>query len=204
MNFERCKMTRLILTTILGALGLLITAASGSISVHAAQTATIRNIDFRNFGYSSDCSKEFGDGSDKIIHLTNGKWQKGANEDAIYMNLERVMYGDLTGTRAEQAVETSCWGATNFGMQELFVFEMAAGSPKLFARLTGADWGKGEDCSAPYCSPSELRVGTRLLSVGFGVGGSHACPDTLVTTQFRWNGKQFTRTGLDRKPYKCP
>lgn len=194
-----------IFTTILGALGFLITAASGTLSVHAAQTASIRNVDFRNFSYSSDCSREFGDGSDKIIQLTNGKWQKGANEDAIYMNLERVMYGDLVGDGTEQAVvETSCSGTSNFGMQEIFVFEMTAGSPKLLARLTGTDWGKGQDCSGPTCTPLEIHVNTRLLSVGFGVGGSHACPDTLVTAKFVWNGKQFVRIGLDRTPYKCP
>jgi hypothetical protein len=33
----------------------------------------IRNVDFREFRYVSDCSKETGDGTDKVIHVTNRK-----------------------------------------------------------------------------------------------------------------------------------
>jgi hypothetical protein len=100
-------------------------------------------------------------------------------------------------------VATRCTAMANFDYEELFVFEMSAGSPKLLARLSPSEWGKGEQCSGANCPMLGLRIDNRQLAVGFGTGGSRACPDQETTVKFQWNGGQFLRAALDRVPYRC-
>jgi len=185
----------------------------------SAPEGNIRAADFRNFSYTSDCSNEMGDGSDKVIRVSNGEWVKGRVEDGdmIGFSVAKIVYGDLKGDGSEEAVvATSCSGMANFDYEELFIFEMSAGSPKLLVRLTPSDWGRkspnqrfvlkaatGDNCSGPNCPILELSVANRQLAVGVGVGGSHACPEWIVTQKLQWNGHQFVRAGSDRKAHLC-
>src|SRR5208282_4490469 len=144
---------------------------------------------------------------DKVIHVSKGEWTK---EDVGGFAIGKrasewmVSYGDLKGDGRDAAVVvTSCQGPANFDYEEIFVFEMSAGSPRLLARLSPLDWGKGADCSGSNCPMLGFRVSNRQLAVSFGAGGSHLCPEWTVTARFQWNGNRFLRSGLDRKPFKC-
>ena len=171
-----------------------------------AHVASIRGVDFLNFDYSSDCWEQF-DGFHKVIHISNGKWNKDdvgsfviRKKDSAWM----MTYGDLDGDgQDEAAIVTSCQGQTNFDYEEVFVFGSASAGPKLLARLSPSDWGKGEEGNGSYFPVTSVRVSERQLAVSFLAGGSHACPAWTVTARFQWNGSELARTGVDREPFNC-
>lgn len=159
----------------------------------------IHSVDFLNFDYPSDCSQQF-DGFGKVIHVSNGQWTK---EDiggfAVGKTASKWMvgYGDLRGDGQDEAlVVTSCQGLANFDYEEIFVFADSSAGPQLLAKLSPSEWGPGTRIH-------DVHAEKQQLVVGFLEGGSHACPDTLVTARFRWSGTRFLRTGADSKPFKC-
>jgi hypothetical protein len=166
------------------------------------QNIDIHQVDFRNFSYQSDCSKQMGDGSNPVIRVSNGKWQKGnpVEGNMISFSIARMMYGKLNGNGGEQVVVmTSCQGMSNFDYEEVFIFEMSSGIPKILAKLSPSDWGHGEQCSGANCQIRELHVSNQQLSLSFGVGGSSAQPAWLDTASFQWSANKFIRKGVTRK-----
>jgi hypothetical protein len=170
-----------------------------------AGTKGVRSVDFRNFSYSSDCSEKLDDGFPKTIPVANGEWKKQKNDaTTIGFRVAKMVQGQLKPNGpVETAVATSCYAAANFDYEELFVIDTSAGAAKLLAKLTPSDWGKGQNCSGPNCPILELSIVNKQLAVGFGTGGSHACPATLVTTRFQWSGSGFVQVGQEGKPYVC-
>ena len=164
----------------------------------AAKTG-IHSVDFLNFGYPSDCSQQF-DGFGKVIHVSNGQWTKedvGAFAVGKTASQWMVGYGDLRGDGQDEAVVvTSCQGLANFDYEEIFVFANSSAGVQLLAKLSPSEWGPGTLIH-------DVHAEKQQLVVGFLEGGSNACPDTLVTARFRWNGAHFVRTGADSKPFKC-
>jgi hypothetical protein len=159
----------------------------------------IREVDFLNFDYPSDCWKQF-EGFGKVIHVSKGEWK---NENVGYFAIGKqasewmVSYGDLKGVSQDEAViVTSCQGSVNFDYEEIFVFALSSAGPELLARLSPSDWGPGTRIH-------DVHVSKQKLIVRFLTGGSHACPDTLVTAKFQWNGQQFVRALSEREPYHC-
>jgi hypothetical protein len=63
------------------------------------QNIDIHQVDFRNFRYQSDCSKQMGDGSNPVIRLSNGEWQKGNADEGnmVTFSLAKMTYGKLNG-----------------------------------------------------------------------------------------------------------
>jgi hypothetical protein len=164
----------------------------------------IRDVDFRNFSYPSDCSTKMDDGSDPIIRVSNGSWKKGSDQDTVNFDVEKIIYGDVKSDGSDDAViVTSCWAMTNFSFQEVFVFEMSGGSPTLLARLTPLQWGKGEENNGGDFPVTDIRVGQKELAISFPVGGSHACSALIVTARYRWDGHDLVQVGSDRKPNPC-
>jgi hypothetical protein len=178
------------------------TVSNGGASVRGA----IRSVDFLNLDYPSDCWEQF-EGFGKVIHVSNGEWRK---EDVGSFGIRnqapgRMMtYGDLEGDGREEAViVTSCRGQTNFDYAEIFVFAESSAGPKLLARLSPSDWGRGQEDNGGDFPVTGVHVSKQQLAVSFLAGGSHACPAWTVTARFQWNGNRFVRTGLDRSPFKC-
>jgi hypothetical protein len=171
----------------------------------ASVRGAIRRVDFLNFDYPSDCWEHF-DGFGKVIHVSNGQWTKediGGFAVGKRASEWMVSYGDLKGDGQDEAVVvTSCQGLANFDYEEIFVFEMSAGSPRLLARLSPLDWGKGEEGNGGMFQISEVHVNSHQLRVSFYAGGSHASPAWIDTATFQWVGNRLVRTRLDRRPFK--
>jgi hypothetical protein len=85
---------------------------------------------------------------------------------------------------------------SNVDYEEVFIFEMSAGIPKMLAKLMPSDWGKGEQCSGANCPIRDLHVSNQQLFLRFGVGGSHAQPAWFDTTGFQWSGTNFVRKSI--------
>lgn len=160
----------------------------------------IQSVDFYDFDYRSDCWEQFN--VDKVVHVSKGEWHK---EGSGYFKIARIVYGDLKEDGVEEAVvHTGCSGESNFDYQELFVFAMSRTGPELLVRLSPSDWGKGEEDNGGQFPISGMEIREHQLFVSFLAGGSHACPDWIVTTKFQWDGRRFVRVGMPtRKPYKC-
>ena len=167
---------------------------------------TIRAVDFLNFDYASDCWEQF-DGFDKVIHASNGEWTK--NDAGVFAVGKRgskwmKSYGDLAGDGQEEAViVTGCQGQANFGYNEVFVFTSSSAGPKLLARLSPTDWGKGEESNGGNFQVTGARVINKELEVSFFAGGSHVCAAWVVTARFKWMGGRLVRVSSDRKPNQC-
>jgi hypothetical protein len=168
--------------------------------------ADIHVSDFLNSEYASDCWEQF-DGFDKVIRISKGEWSKSdvgsfgiRRKDSQWM----MAYGDLDGDGQDEAViVTGCQGQTNFDYEEVFVFTMSSAGPKLLARLTPSDRGRGEEDNGGNFPVTGVHVSKQQLFVSFSAGGSHACPAWAVTARFQWNGSGFVRTGVSRQPFNC-
>jgi hypothetical protein len=115
-----------------------------------------------------------------------------------------VSYGDLKGDGQDEAVVvTSCQGQANFDYEEVFVFAASSAAPRLLARLSPSDWGRGEEGNGGNFPVTGVRVSKQQLAVSFLAGGSHACPAWTITAKFQWNGSGFARTGVSRHPFNC-
>jgi len=158
----------------------------------------IRNVDFNNFDYPSKYCVESDAATEKTIHVSNGSWTEGDLQQGNYgyFAVAKVAYGDLKGDGSEEAVvHTLCNTGANFSSHEILIYETSPNGPRLFAKLSDADWG---------AELVDFQVGNKYLDVNFPNGGSHACPDWLVTDRFQWNGARFVKAGQPtRKPFKC-
>jgi len=156
--------------------------------------ASIHGVDFLNFDYQSTCQ-------DGVIHVSKGEWQGDARSS---FRVVKTIYGDLMGGGNEEAVIHTLFDhGANWACNEIFVFAISPSGPKLLARLTPQDWGKGEEDNGGNFHVSDIQVSKQQLAVGFLAGGSHACPAWTVTVRFQWNGSGFVRSGVSRKPFIC-
>ena len=164
----------------------------------------IRSVDFQNFSYESNCSEKVDAGFGKIIPATNGSWKKGSleTEDSLGFSVVKVFYGDVKGDgQVEAVVHTACLPPANWDYEELSVFEMSGGAPRLLARLTP---GEGLADHGPRYDVVKADGGE--LSVSYQVTGEHgsgACPEWTVTERFRWNGSRFVSKGQSRRKNGC-
>jgi hypothetical protein len=161
---------------------------------------TIHDVDFRNFIYPTNCSKEFEIG--KTVHVRNGEWNNG---DVTHFAVEKVIYGDLKQDGKDEAVVlTGCSGQTNFGYSELFVYAKSSHSVERLINLSPSDWGEGEENNGGDFPVTAFSINNHQLAVSFPAGGSHACAAWTVTKSFQWNGTRFVSAGKpDRKPNQC-
>ncbi len=165
----------------------------------------IRNADFRNFIYPSQCWRRYLPGFDELIPVKGGIWKKaipampGAQD---LFRVESVSYGNLgTGQPLDAVVHTACSGPANWQYNEVFVFGLSPRGPKLLARLSPHDWGASEQNNGSFFQIAGVRVLPKQLRISFYAGGSHARPARLDTAVFQWQGHRFVRTKLARSSY---
>ena len=158
----------------------------------------IRSVDFNNFDYPSKYCVESDAATEKTIHVSKGSWTEGDLQQGNYgyFAVAKVAYADLKGDGSEEAVvHTLCNTGANFSSHEILIYETSPDGPRLFAKLSDSDWG---------AELMDFQVSKKYLDVNFPDGGSHACPDWLVTGRFQWNGTRFVKAGQPtRKPYIC-
>ena len=167
---------------------------------------SLHGVDFLDFDYPSHCWEQF-DRFDKIIHVSNGEWSKDdagvfalGKKDSKWM----IAYGNIASFgQDDAAIVTGCQGQANFGYSEVFVFAPSSSGPRLLARLSPRDWGKGEEGNGGNFQVTGVRVVSRELAVSFLAGGFHSCAAWIVTARFRWDGARFVRVGSERRPNKC-
>jgi murein DD-endopeptidase MepM/ murein hydrolase activator NlpD len=177
-------------------------ASGGTTGMATREVSDIHGVAFLNFDYPSDCWKDYpNSGFDRIIHVANGEWKKGAGVEEIYFGIvsNEVVYGDLNGDGQDEAVvHTACgFTAGNAWYDEVFVFAVSGGAPKLLTKLTPSDWS--QDAWGIMWRVTDVQVNNGQLVITYLVGGSHAQPAWIATARFQWNGGGFVRTGLDRK-----
>jgi hypothetical protein len=185
-------------------------ASGGTAEVTPSSTANapisdIRKVDFRNFEYASDCWSKMDPSFDKVMRVSNDQWTKPTSDmpGADYLfSVKSVRFGDV-GPGGEQAavVHTACGGTVNFEYNEVFVFGIAAGHPKLLTRLGPSDWGAGEEDNGGEFQVESVRTGQKHIEISFYAAGFHAQPKWIDTATFAWQGERLVRTGLTRTPY---
>ena len=184
----------------------------------SSQSRTIRDVDFLNFDYASDCWKGWDSREPtKVVHVSNGEWSKeGFGSFSVGRQASRwlISYGDLKGDGQEEAVVvTGCLGAIPSAElaltapEEILVFAMSSTGPVVLARLRAGGWiggGRYQQQGQVY----DIRVANQRLvvrSLTYGPDAPHCCPDILVTATYRWDGKRLVHTGEDRRePFKSP
>ena len=160
-----------------------------------AQTE-IRRIDFKNFTFEPFCASE----EASKVSVKNGEFyeekQMVGFTDRFFYKVFDVVYGDLDGDRKEEAVILSycnTGGTGNFS--EGFVYGLKSGKPVLLARIEGGD--------RAYDGLRQARVESGTLFIernDAGENGGSCCPEFVVTTKYKLNGKELIETGAsDRR-----
>jgi hypothetical protein len=156
----------------------------------------IRSVDFRNFDYHSEVLQ-------KTVHSKNGNWKDETSGDLF--SVAKVLYGDLKGDGGMEAIVLVViipGGIANQQEGELFIFSPSTTGPRLLQTLSFADASHGDQVDWSRITDVEASKGQ--LEISYSEGQCHACNDWLVTSHFRWNGTQFIRVAVDRKPLSSP
>lgn len=103
---------------------------------------------------------------------------------------DRMVFGDLTGDGAEEAVVLAKCGY-NSPEDEAFVFTMKEGKPVLLTRLPSGAGG--------FDGINNVAIKDGLLIVERLQGECVACPDHIITSTFRWTGTAFQQVGDSKR-----
>ncbi|HEY0460138.1 MAG TPA: hypothetical protein VGC97_13455 [Pyrinomonadaceae bacterium] len=152
----------------------------------------IRKIDFKNFIYEPYCA---GEGTQKIT-VKKGEYTLDKGDyDRLYFSVTNVSYGDVNGDQNEDAIILSVCNTGGTGQfSEGFVYGLKDGKPELLARIEGGDRADGGLRSA--------KVENGLLIVernGAGETGGACCPEFVVTSKYKLEGKNLKQVGGDTK-----
>lgn len=151
----------------------------------------IRQIDFKNFTYEPFCA---GEDAAKIT-VKKGEYSRDKGDDKLFFNVYEVSYGDLTGDGIEEAVIlTNCNTGGTGQFSEGFVYALKDGKPELLTRIEGGDRAYGGLRSA--------KVENGLLVVGrndVGEQGGACCPEFVVTSKYKLEGKTLKQIGGDER-----
>jgi len=155
----------------------------------AKAQSEIRQVDFKNFTYEPFCA---GEDSSKIT-VKNGEYSREKGDDKLSLNVFEVSYGDLTGDGSDEAVVLTVCNTGGTGQfSEGFIYGMKEGKPALLARIEGGDRAYGGLRSA--------KVENGILIVGrndVGEQGGACCPEFVVTSKYKLDGKNLKQTGGD-------
>ncbi|HEX8288684.1 MAG TPA: hypothetical protein VF556_11835 [Pyrinomonadaceae bacterium] len=166
------------------------------ISATVSAQTDIKRIDFKNFTFEPFCASE----QASKVTVKNGEFyeekQMDGFTDRFFYKVFDVAYGDLDGDRKDEAVVLSycnTGGTGNFS--EGFVYGMKNGKPVLLARIEGGD--------RAYGGLREARIENGTLVVERndpGENGGSCCPEFVVTTKYKLNGKKLIENGAsDRR-----
>ena len=157
----------------------------------------VRTVDFQNFDYPADCGA---DDFPKVIHVSNGGWQKTLqNGSIIGFSLAKPVFGFLTGGPQEDAVVLGDCELGEGEVSQIFVYRVIGGKLQLIKVPESAweehpnefDWGV-----------SKADIKNKQLLVTYIAGGSHAQPAWDATSTLQWNGSKFIRVKTVRVPHK--
>lgn len=151
----------------------------------------IRKVDFKNFTYEPYCA---GEDAAKIT-VKKGEYALDKGDDKLFFNVFEVSYGDLNGDGSEEAVIlTTCNTGGTGQFSEGFVYSMKDGKIEFLTRIEGGDRAYGGLRSA--------KVENGLLVVGrndVGEQGGACCPEFVVTSKYKLEGKTLKQTGGDER-----
>lgn len=156
---------------------------------------SIRKVDFKNFTYEPFCA---GDEPEKVT-VKNGEYSKETQQEdyteRFYFNVFDVSYGDVDADNKEEAiVMTNCNTGGTGQFTEGFVFTLKDGKPVVMDRIEGGD--------RAYGGLRGAKMENGLLVVernGEGEEGGACCPEFVVTTKYKWNGKKLEQSGKESK-----
>ena len=213
MNFKE-SLTQLYAAVVVAAI-LVVAAAGQATGTHAsgakgapvsragtapASADPINQVDFANFSYPSGCSDGGKDSRfPAVITVVKGGWQgPQSDEGTVSYSVDPPVYGQLLGGSAVQAVISADCFLGNGDLQEVFIYGMSGGQPKLIQRLDAKDWAPDGE----WFDMTKATIRNDRLLVTYNAGGSHAQPAWSVTRTMTWNGRKFVAGAATRKPYK--
>jgi hypothetical protein len=161
----------------------------------ASAQSSIRQIDFNNFTYKPYCAGE--DTRDVTVKNSEYTEEKTSGDytERFYFKAFAVSYGDLNGDAKEEAfVLTLCSLGSESYFSEGFVYTLKGDKPVLLTRIQGGDRAQGGLRAA--------KVEKGLFSLErYAVDESNnaCCPEFVVTTNYKWNGREFVEVGVPQR-----
>ena len=178
-----------------------------AVSVFAQRN--IRRVNFQNFTYRALCGAEnekdatkikVKNGTIKNAKLVDGVYQWIDESLPMYFDVNKPLYGDLTGDGKEEAViEAQCNNGGTGQPTEGFIYTLKNGRPFLLARLESGDRGFNGIVDI------KIRVGNLVVTRNEREGASDCCATHTLTKTLKWNGKKFIVIGKPiRRKIKFP
>lgn len=212
-------MTKLRRITALSVLVIICVSAAGqkrrsSRSKNPTNNNPIRQVDFRNFTYPLD--QMYADlYQRKTARLKNGKLVISRDAEGTEgVAIRKIIYGDLTGDSAEEAIVILMLGSIDGAESSqqapgtyAYIYTMVNGNPSL---LTIFDAEPEESDAQKYYRdhygdntmlfyPGITKVVDGLLVLESLAGRGRGSPGYQVTMMFRWDGQRFV---LEGKPQR--
>lgn len=151
----------------------------------------IRKVDFRNFTYEPSCA---GEDTTKVT-VKNGEFSSEKQEDGyvdrFFFKVFNIVYGDLNGDKAEEAVILSVCNTGGTGnFTEGFVYSMKRGKPTLAARIAGGDRADGG------LRKAWIEKGLLVIEANdSGQARGACCPGGTITQKVRLSGNKLLNVG---------
>lgn len=164
-------------------------------SLSALAQTDIRRVDFQNFTYEPSCA---GEDTTKVT-VKNGEFSSEKQEDGyvdrFFFKVFNIIYGNLNGDKAEEAVILSVCNTGGTGnFTEGFVYSMKRGKPTLIARIPGGDRADGG------LRKAVIENGLIVLEYNDPEKTAGACcPEGTVTQKLRVTGDKVVEVGAPVK-----
>jgi len=161
------------------------------VAASAPQAASIRNIDFANFVFTLDpcdvspeqvCTVRLVDG--ERLPSSDQAQRDPWIRDQLWVHLDFVHYGDVTGDGQDDAVVRFGWNAGGTGQfSQLLVYGLVSGEPAILATFPTGDRAQGGYLDA--CIRDHVLIIVRER------GTAAACADYLENTSYSWHDDHF-------------
>lgn len=191
------RLAPLILLALAGA------ALATSPSQNAKPTDDIRLVDFMDYSYGipPDAARELHLPSP--VKVQSGKFRAGKGIHASVFEVQKVIYGDVTGDAQEEAAVVTCYGpeAANGCDYAIYVYRLRpGGQPDLIWRLGDERLSKDYTQQSPEgdlygLADNGVEIADRRLVVRREADGAHCCPESLVTFRYLWKSGRFRLDG---------
>ena len=154
----------------------------------------IRRIDFKNFVFNA------GGGESLRVRRGHGTYRERGEVDFAYeVDRVSVAYGDLTGDGREEAALTLYYNGGGTGaFSKGFVFTMRRGRLSLLTAFEGGDRADG-GIREVAVEGGLLRVLRNEPERMNGVSVGLCCPQHVLTTRYRWDGRALVQVGESQK-----
>jgi hypothetical protein len=165
--------------------------------------STIRQVDFANFTYPSHFAGQIGG-----FKLRNGELAPKRRDEIgrpldMWLVLEVVTYGDVTGDGTEEAIIDLGWVTGGSAIPDLvYVYGLSSGKPRmLWAFETGdrADGGYKKVFAENKQLVVELygkdKIIGRNLYEDDGTKRGACCPTYFTRTRYKWANNRFRQEG---------